>query len=119
MFVCMKLCSLLLTIFFISNNCYSQSPIKVEVPKNQTTDTSRRNLVVSIDRKQNFYIGTKKIKEQFLDSVLTTEINKLKLQSYTPAVIINADTLALFGQVFKIVRIAKRDSVKVVFNVTQ
>jgi len=107
----MKLCLLLLIIFLISNNCFSQSQ--------QTADTSRRNVMVSIDRKQNFYIGTKKIKEQSLDSTLTAEINKLKLQSYTPVIVISADTLAFYGQVFKIVRIAKKDSVRVLFNVTE
>jgi len=109
----------LASIFFISYHCYSQSPIKVEPQKNQTSDTSKQNIVVSIDRRQNFYIGTKKIKEQFLDSVLTTEIDKFKLQSLTPIVIINADTAALFGQVFKVVRIAKKDSVRVLFNVKE
>ena|SRR5437773_4222198 len=115
----MKLFFLFLAIFFISIDVYSQSPVKVEPPLGQNVDSSKRNLVVSIDRRQNFFLGTKKIKEQSLDSTLTAEINKLKLQSYTPVIVINADTLAFYGQVFKIVRIAKKDSVRVLFNVTE
>ena len=115
----MKLYLSFALIFFGAGIAYSQSPTKVEIPRTENVDSIRRNLVVTIDSKQNFFLGTKKIKAEHLDSVLTSEIRALKLQSYTPAVIINADSSAVFKDVFRVVQIAKKDSVRVFFNVKQ
>jgi biopolymer transport protein ExbD len=41
----------------------------------------------------------------------------MKLVVDTPTVVINADTTAFYGEVFRIMRIAKRDTAKVVANV--
>lgn len=52
-----------------------------------------------------------------VDSFLSAEIRKMKAVVDTPTVVINADTSAFYGEVFRIMRIAKRDTAKVVANV--
>jgi biopolymer transport protein ExbD len=73
--------------------------------------------VVSIDKDQNYFLGQKLIDKNSIDSFLTAEIRKMKLVVDTPTVVINADTTAFYGEVFRIMRIAKRDTAKVVANV--
>ena len=52
-----------------------------------------------------------------LDTVLLAAVNKLHETVDTPSVVINADTIAYYGEVFRIMRIAKLNKAKVVANV--
>jgi biopolymer transport protein ExbD len=52
-----------------------------------------------------------------IDSFLSREITKYKITVDTPTVVINADTAAFYGEVFRVMRLAKRAGAKVVANV--
>jgi biopolymer transport protein ExbD len=52
-----------------------------------------------------------------IDSMLTMEINKYKATVDTPTVVINADTSAFYGEVFRIMRLSKKSGAKVVANI--
>ena len=78
------------------------------------TKTNQKNIAVSVDKDQNFYIGKTKVANEHFDSLLHQEILKYKQLVDTPSVIINADTAAYYGEVFRIMRIAKKDTAKVV-----
>lgn len=52
-----------------------------------------------------------------IDSLLAQAINKYKATVDTPTVVINADTTAYYGEVFRIMRLSKRSGAKVVANV--
>jgi biopolymer transport protein ExbD len=49
--------------------------------------------------------------------MLRLEIKKYRAMVDTPTVVINADTAAYYGEVFRIMKIAKRDTAKVVARV--
>jgi biopolymer transport protein ExbD len=91
--------------------------VKVGLPKGTKDTKAKQNIVVSIDKDQNYFLGQKLIDKNSIDSFLTAEIRKMKLVVDTPTVVINADTTAFYGEVFRIMRIAKRDTAKVVANV--
>jgi biopolymer transport protein ExbD len=53
-----------------------------------------------------------------IDTLLAREIEKYRRSPLdTPTVVINADTIAYYGEVFRIMRIAKLNKAKVVANV--
>ncbi|HQX97449.1 MAG TPA: hypothetical protein PLT02_11155, partial [Chitinophagaceae bacterium] len=58
-----------------------------------------------------------KIESVMFDSLLRMEIKKYKAFVDTPTVVINADTTAYYGEVFRIMRIAKKDTAKVVARI--
>jgi len=72
---------------------------------------------VSIDKEQRIYIGQKPIELSLLDTLIRAEVLKAKASIDTPSVVINADTIAYYGEVFRIMQAAKRAGAKVVANV--
>ena len=55
-------------------------------------------------------------KEQF-DTLLVSEIAKYRSMVDTPTVVINADTTAYYGEVYRIMRLAKKEKAKVVARI--
>nr|MBP6477489.1 biopolymer transporter ExbD [Chitinophagaceae bacterium]MBP7314700.1 biopolymer transporter ExbD [Chitinophagaceae bacterium] len=91
--------------------------VKVGLPKGTKDVKAKQNIMVSIDKDQQYYIGTTKIESVMFDSLLRMEIKKYKAFVDTPTVVINADTTAYYGEVFRIMRIAKKDTAKVVARI--
>jgi biopolymer transport protein ExbD len=92
--------------------------VKVNNPSGTKDTKAKQNIVVTIDKEQNFFIGQTKIDPAMLDSLLKKEILRLRPLIDTPSVVINADTLSYYGEVYRIMQIAKRNKpVKVVANV--
>jgi biopolymer transport protein ExbD len=73
--------------------------------------------MVSIDKDQHYFIGTTKIESAIFDSMLRKEIRKYRAFVDTPTVVINADTSSFYGGVFRVMRIAKKDTAKVVARI--
>ena len=91
--------------------------VKVNNPRGTKDTKAKQNIVVSIDKDQKFYIGQKPVDKNNLDTVLTAEILKWKQTIDTPTVVVNADTIAYYGEVFRVMRVSKRSGAKVVANV--
>ncbi len=108
---------ILLLFFLIVSTLANPNVIKVNNPKGEKDTKSKQNIVVSIDKDQNIFIGQRQIDLAYLDSSLQIEVQKLKLLVDTPSVVINADTIAYYGEVFRIMQSAKRAGAKVVANV--
>jgi biopolymer transport protein ExbD len=108
---------ILLMFFLITTTMANPNVVKVGLPKGTKDTKAKQNIVVSIDKDQNYYLGQRLIDKNSIDSFLTAEIRKMKSVVDTPTVVINADTTAFYGEVFRIMRIAKRDTAKVVANV--
>jgi biopolymer transport protein ExbD len=109
---------ILLMFFLIVSTIANPNVVKIAgIPKGSKDTKAKQNIMVSINKDQEFFIGTKKIEPLLLDSLLKQEIIKQRNFVDTPTVVINADTTALYGEVWRIMRIAKRDSAKVVANV--
>ena len=108
---------ILLMFFLIVATLANPNVVKVGLPKGTKDTKAKQNIMVSIDKDQNFYIASKRIELGMIDSLLTQEINKYKATIDTPTVVINADTTAYYGEVFRIMRLSKKSGAKVVANV--
>lgn len=108
---------ILLMFFLIVATMANPNVVKVGLPRGTKDTKAKQNIMVSIDKNQQYYIGTKKIESVHFDSMLRLEIRKFKSFVDTPTVVINADTAAYYGEVFRIMRIAKKDTAKVVARI--
>ena len=108
---------ILLFFFLIISTMANPNVIKVNNPKGTKDTKTKQNIVVSIDKDQKVYIGQRPIDENSLDSLLKMEVAKYRTTVDTPSVVINADTVSYYGQVFKIMQSAKRAGARVVANV--
>jgi len=108
---------ILLMFFLIVATLANPNVVKVGLPKGSKDTKAKQNIIVSIDKNQQYYIGTSKVETAMIDTLLFREINKYKATVDTPTVVINADTSAYYGEVFRIMRLSKRAGAKVVANV--
>jgi biopolymer transport protein ExbD len=109
---------ILLMFFLIVATLANPNIVKVGLPRGSKDTKAKQNIMVSIDKDQNFYIGSSQVENSLIDSFLTREINKYKKTiNDTPTVVINADTSAYYGEVFRIMRLSKRSGARVVANV--
>ena len=108
---------ILLMFFLITTTMANPNVKHVNVPRGTKDTKAKQNIVVSIDKEQNYYLGQKKIEYAYLDTLLKAEIEKVRKVTDTPTVVIHADTLSYYGGVFKIIEIAGRLKAKVVANV--
>ncbi|MFT4202999.1 MAG: biopolymer transporter ExbD [Chitinophagaceae bacterium] len=108
---------ILLLFFLIVSTLANPNVIKVNNPKAAKDTKVKQNVVVSIDKDQKIYIGQKEVAPDLLDSVIHTAVLKSLVGKDTPSVVINADTVAYYGEVFRIMQSAKKSGARVVANV--
>jgi biopolymer transport protein ExbD len=108
---------ILLMFFLIVSTIANPNVVKMDVPRGTKDTKAKQNIMVSIDQDQQYYLGTKKVENGNIDSFLVREIERYRLTVDTPTVVINADTAAYYGEVFRILRLAKKNGAKVVATV--
>jgi biopolymer transport protein ExbD len=108
---------ILLMFFLITTTMANPNVIKVNNPRGTKDTKAKQNIVVSIDKNQNFFIGQKPVAPAMLDSFIREEVTKMRNIVDTPSVVINADTISYYGEVFRVMQSAKRAGAKVVANV--
>jgi biopolymer transport protein ExbD len=108
---------ILLFFFLIVSTIANPNIVKVNNPKGTKDTKAKQHITVSIDKNQHYFLGTKMIDAVLIDTVLKAEILKFKTHVDTPVVVINADTSAYFGEVFRIMRLASKSGAKTVANV--
>ncbi|MGN6419144.1 MAG: ExbD/TolR family protein [Pseudobacter sp.] len=108
---------ILLFFFLIVSTIANPNIVKVNNPKGTKDTKAKQHITVSIDKNQQYFLGTKMIDPLLIDTVVKAEIMKFKTHVDTPVVVINADTSAYFGEVFRIMRLASKSGAKTVANV--
>jgi len=108
---------ILLMFFLIVATLANPNIVPVNNPKGDKESKAKQNIMVSVNKDQQFFIGSNKVNKEDFDSLLKKEIIRYRTFVDTPTVVINADTSAFYGEVFRIMRIAKKDSAKVVARV--
>lgn len=108
---------ILLFFFLIVSTIANPNIVKVNNPKGTKDTKAKQHITVSINNNQQFFIGTKQVDAALIDTLLRAEIGKHRSLLDTPVVVINADTIAYYGEVFRIMRISKHAGAKVVANV--
>lgn len=96
---------ILLMFFLMISTLANPNVIKMSVPRAKSDTKTKQTVVVSVDKEKNIYIGSKKIIPDSLESALRKYINEG--DSIKPAVVINADSSAQWGQVVKVMRVAR------------
>lgn len=108
---------ILLMFFLIVATLANPNVVKVGLPRGSKDAKAKQNIMVSIDKDQNYFIGTSKIDHINIDTFLIREIDKHRATVDTPTVVINADTASYYGEVFRIMRLSKKAGAKVVATV--
>ena len=67
---------ILLMFFLIVATLANPNVVRVGVPKGSKDTKSRQDIMVSIDKNQQYYIGTKKVSHLEFDSLLSFQIKK-------------------------------------------
>jgi len=109
---------ILLMFFLITTTMANPNVVKVNNPRGTKDTKAKQNIVVSIDKDQKIYLGQKPIDMSNIDTLLSHEIARIRKSPLdTPSVVVNADTISYYGEVFRIMQAAKRAGAKVVANV--
>ena len=108
---------ILLFFFLIVSTIANPNIVKVNNPKGTKDTKAKQHITISIDKDQHFFLGSKMIDQTMIDTMLKAEIHKFKATVDTPVVVINADTISYYGEVFRIMRVSKNAGAKVVANV--
>ena len=104
---------ILLLFFLITSTLANPNLVKVNNPKGSEDSRAKQDIIVSIDKDNKFYIGGSSVENFMIDSAVKEQIIKAKLKVDTPSVVINADTSAYYGEVFRIMRVAKYNGARV------
>ncbi len=110
---------ILLLFFLIAATLANPNLVQVNNPRGTKENNMRakQNIVVSIDKDHRYFIGSKAVDMTMIDTLLKLEIETVRQAVDTPSVIVNADTSSYYGEVFRIMRIAKRNGAKVAAHV--
>jgi len=97
---------ILLMFFLMISTLANPNVIKMSVPRAKSDTRTKQSVVVSVDKNKNVFVGSKRIVMDSLESVLQKYISKG--DSIKPAVVINADSVAQWGEIVKVMKIARR-----------
>src|SRR6476646_2736354 len=104
---------ILLLFFLIASTLANPNLVRVNNPKGSKDMKAKQNIIVTIDKNHQFYIGQSAVPAANVDTLLKEQIIKIRQSVDTPSVVVNADTIAYYGEVFRIMRIAKNNGAKV------
>lgn len=105
---------ILLFFFLIVATLGNPNIVKVNNPAGKKDTKAKQNIVISIDKNQKLYLGQKEIDINLIDTILRAEVIRQRAFIDTPSVVVNADTSAYYGEVFRVMQSAKRAGAKVV-----
>jgi biopolymer transport protein ExbD len=103
---------ILLLFFLIASTLANPNLVRVNNPKGDKDSKAKQDLVITIDKDHNFFIGPTAVPRNILDSMVVDAIAKAKKNTDTPNIAINADTAAYYGEVFNLSRLIKRSGAK-------
>ncbi len=97
---------ILLMFFLMISTLANPNVIKMSVPRSTSDTKQKQSVVVSVDKNKNIYVGAKLIPHDSLEVELAKYINKG--DSVKPAVVINADSVAQWGEIVNVMRVARK-----------
>jgi biopolymer transport protein ExbD len=104
---------ILLLFFLIASTLANPNLVKVNNPRGAKDMKAKQNIIVSVNKDHQYFIGQQPVDYVFMDSLLKAQIENARRVVDTPSVVVNADTIAYWGEVFKIMNIAKKYNAKV------
>ena len=97
---------ILLMFFLMISTLANPNVIKMSVPRSKSDTKQKQTVVVSVDKNRNMFVGSKKINPDSLESALRKYIKEG--DSIKPAVVINADSIANWGEIVKVMKAARK-----------
>jgi biopolymer transport protein ExbD len=104
---------ILLLFFLIASTLANPNLVKVNNPRGAKDMKAKQNIIVSVNKEHQYFLGQQPVDFALMDSMLKVQIDNARKIVDTPSVVVNADTIAYWGEVFKIMNIAKKYNAKV------
>ena len=98
---------ILLFFFLIISTMANPNVIKMNNPRASSDAKAKQSVIVSIDKNQEIYLGQTKIVFDSLESLLRSQL-KIGDTINRPAVVINADSLVSWGDIVRVMQVAKK-----------
>lgn len=105
---------ILLLFFLIVSTLANPNVIRLSQPKAKSDTKSKQTVVVSIDAKNSFYVGTKKVSLEELKVALQPILAK---ETDQPSIVINADKSVPVENVVAVMRVARELGARTVLAV--
>jgi biopolymer transport protein ExbD len=96
---------ILLLFFLIVSTLANPNVIKVSNPKAKSDTKSKQTVVITIDKNQQIYLGSKKMSINELEPELKLFLAK---ETEKPSVVINGDSTSHLGTSIKVMQIIKK-----------
>src|SRR5690606_10243557 len=106
---------ILLFFFLIIATLANPNVIKLAIPKATTDTKAKQTVVVSIDDKQSFFVGTKAVNPEDLQNTISESIRNSS--DAEPTVVINAAKTATADNIVAVMRVAQSLKVRTVLAV--
>ena len=97
---------ILLMFFLMISTLANPNVIKMSVPRAKSDTKQKQSVVVSVDKDKNIYVGSRRVIKDSLEAVLRKYINEG--DSIKPAVVINADSVAQWGEIVRVMKVARK-----------
>ncbi|MEO9021247.1 MAG: biopolymer transporter ExbD [Ginsengibacter sp.] len=98
---------ILMFFFLIISTMANPNVIKMNNPRATSEAKAKQSVIVSIDKNKDIYIGQDKIPFDSLEPILRSRL-PVADSLVKPAVVINADSLVSWGDIVKIMEVAKK-----------
>jgi biopolymer transport protein ExbD len=96
---------ILLLFFLIVSTLANPNVIKVSNPKAKADTKSKQTVVITVDKDQQIFLGSKKIAFEALEPELKVFLSK---ETEKPSVVINGDSSSHLGTSIKIMQVIKK-----------
>lgn len=97
---------ILLMFFLMISTLANPNVIKMSVPRAKSDTKTKQSVVVSVDKEKNVYVGSKRVIMDSLESALRKYIHEG--DSIKPAVVINADSSSQWGEIVRVMKVARK-----------
>jgi biopolymer transport protein ExbD len=106
---------ILLLFFLIISTLANPNVVKLSIPKAKSDTKAKQTVVVSIDAKQHFFVGTSATSADSLKAFISKAV--AKTQDAEPTVVINADKQATADDIVAVMRAAHELNLRTVLAV--
>lgn len=97
---------ILMFFFLIISTMANPNVIKMNNPRATSETKAKQSVIVSIDKNRDIFLGQKKIVFDSLETLLKSQLHIG--DSIKPAVVINADSLVSWGDIVRVMQVAKK-----------
>jgi biopolymer transport protein ExbD len=98
---------ILMFFFLIISTMANPNVIKVSNPRASSDAKAKQSVIVSIDKNKEIFLGQQKIVFDSLEPLLRSQL-KITDTINKPAVVINADSVVSWGDIVRVMQVAKK-----------